>query len=95
MKKVTKTNAALVVSLLMFSASAFAQSPACGEPQDDSWIKPEIMQQQIESLGYTVETLGISEGSCYEVTGLNVQGKAMVAYFDPRTGDVVQEDVVE
>lgn len=95
MRKYKKTNAIVVLSLLTFGGTAYAQSPACGDPQDDSWMKPDVMQEQIESLGYTIESMGVSEGNCYEVTGLNVQGQSMTAYFDPRTGGVVQEDVVE
>lgn len=95
MKIIKKLNAVAISSLLMFGGAAYAQSPACGDPQDDSWMEPEVMQEQIESLGYTVESMGVSEGNCYEVTGLNVQGQSMKAYFDPRTGGVVQEDVVE
>ena len=95
MKRFNKVNTLLVTSLLLFGGSAYATSPACGDPQDDSWMEPEVMQEQIESLGYTIESMGVSEGNCYEVTGLNVQGKSVTAYFDPRTGGVVQEDVVE
>ncbi len=95
MKRFNKVNALLVTSLLLIGGSAHAESPACGDPQDDSWMEPEVMQEQIESLGYTIESMGVSEGNCYEVTGLNVQGKSVTAYFDPRTGGVVQEDVVE
>lgn len=95
MKRFNKVNTLLVASLFLFGGSAYAESPACGDPQDDSWMEPEIMQEQIESLGYTIESMGVSEGNCYEVTGLNVQGKSVTAYFDPRTGGVVQEDVVE
>jgi len=95
MRKVNITNAVVMFSLLVFGSSAYAESPACGEPQDDSWMKPDVMQEQIESLGYTIESMGVSDGNCYEVTGLNVEGQSMTAYFDPRTGGVVQEDIAE
>lgn len=95
MKLLKKTNAILISSLLMFGGAANAESPACGEPQDDSWMEPEVMQEQIESLGYTIESMGVSDGNCYEVSGMNVQGRNVTAYFDPRTGGIVQEDVVE
>lgn len=95
MKYFKRTNAVLMASLFMFGGVAYAESPACGDPQDDSWMDAEVMQEQIKSLGYTIETMGVSEGNCYQVTGLNVQGKSVTAYFDPRTGGVVQEDVAE
>ncbi len=82
-------------SLLLMSGASFAESPVCGEAQDDSWMEPDVLQDQIESLGYTIDSMGVSEGNCYQVTGLNVEGKQMTAYFDPKTGGVVQEDVIE
>lgn len=95
MKLFRNTKAILISSLLIFGASAHAESPACGDPQDDSWMEPEVMQEQIESLGYAVESMGISEGNCYQIFGMNVQGANVTAYFDPRTGVNVQEDVVQ
>jgi len=53
------------------------------------------MQEQLEALGYTVESMDVSAGNCYQVTGLNVKGENITAYLDPRTGSVVQEDPVE
>lgn len=95
MTKLNKTNTAIMVSLLIFGGSAYAESPNCGDPVDDSWISPDVMQKQVESLGYTIDSMGTSEGNCYEVKGLNATGNAMTAFFDPRTGSVIQEDVIE
>jgi len=95
MKRALRVQAMPIVLLTLVAGPVFADSPICGEAQDDSWMEPEAVQQQIETLGYTVESLGVSEGNCYQVTGLNVEGKSMMAYLDPRTGSVVQEDIVE
>ncbi len=95
MKLSLKKKCIMLSTLLMISAASFAESPVCGEAQDASWMEPEVMQQQLESLGYTIDTLDVSAGNCYQVTGLNVQGKSMTAYLDPRTGDVLQENIVE
>lgn len=85
----------LLLSTLALSGTALAESPMCGEAQDDSWMQLDAVQEKVETMGYTIEDLGISEGNCYQVTGLNVQGQSVTAYLDPRTGDVVQEDVVQ
>ncbi len=95
MKKLVLTPSVLLVTAIAFSGSAFAESPACGEAQDDSWMQLDAIQEKIETMGYTVENLGVSEGNCYELTGLNVQGQSVKTFLDPRTGDVVQEDVAE
>jgi len=93
--KLFKTSAVLMTSMLMFAGSAFAEAPVCGEAQDDSWLAPEVMQEQVEALGYTVEAMEVSEGNCYQMTGMNADGKPVTAFFDPRTGAVVQEDMAE
>jgi len=95
MKLLIKSSAVLMTSMMLFAGSAFAESPVCGEAQDDSWLTPEVMQEQVEALGYTVDALDVSEGNCYQMTGMNADGKAVTAYFDPRTAAVVQEDMVE
>ena len=80
---------------LAFSGSAMAESPKCGEPQDASCMQPADIQEKIETMGYTIEGMGISEGNCYALTGSNAQGQSVITYLDPKTGDVVQEDVAE
>jgi len=95
MKLFSKTSAVLLTSVLLFSASAFAETPVCGEAQDDSWIAPEALQEQVEAVGYIVESMGVSEGYCYQMTGMNADGLAVIAFFDPRTGAVVKENLAE
>ena len=93
MKKRVIPSVALVFGALALSGAAFAESPMCGEAQDESWIQLDAMQEKVETMGYTIEHMEISEGNCYQVSGLNVQGQSVTAYLDPRTGDLVQEDV--
>lgn len=77
-----------------FGGAAFAAGPTCAEVRDESWMPPEAVRERVETLGYTIEDMSVSDGNCYEVKGFNVQGKSVMTYLDPRTGDIVQEDVV-
>ncbi len=95
MKLFLKPSAALLATTMMFAGAAFAQAPVCGEAQDDTWLAPEAIQEQVEALGYTIESMNVSEGNCYQMTGMNADGKGVTAYLDPRTGIVVQEDMVQ
>jgi len=95
MKTRLVTSTILLLGSLALSGTALAESPMCGEAQDDSWMQIDALQEKVETMGYTIEDMGISEGNCYQVTGLNVQGQSVTAYLDPRTGDLVQEDVVQ
>ena len=95
MKMRLLTSTTLLFGALALSGTAFAESPICGEGQDDSWMQIDALQEKVETMGYTIEDMGVSEGNCYQVTGLNVQGQNVTAYLDPRTGDVLQEDVIQ
>ena len=86
---------AAFAAVLPFGGVALAEGPTCGEARDDSWMQPEAVQERVETLGYTIENMSVSDGNCYEVTGLNVQGKSVTTYLDPRTGDIVQEDIAQ
>ena len=86
---------ALFAAAASFGGAAFAEGPTCGEARDESWMPIEAVRERVETLGYTIEDMGDSEGNCYEVAGLNVQGRSVTTYLDPRTGDIVQEDIVQ
>ncbi len=89
------SSATLLLGSVALSTAAMAESPVCSEGQDDSWMQPDVLQEKVETMGYTIENMGISEGNCYQVTGMNGQGQSVTAYLDPITGDVVQEDVAQ
>lgn len=93
--KLFKSTAVVLFASMFVTGVSYAESPECGDPQDDSWMKPEVLQSQLESLGYTIEAMGVSDGNCYQMTGLNGDGQNVTAYFDPRTGGVVQENIIE
>jgi len=95
MKFFVKTSAVLLASMMMFAGNAFAEAPTCGEAPDDSWMPPEALLELAQGMGYTIESIEVSEGNCYQMAGTNAEGKAITAYLDPRTGDVVQEDAAE
>ncbi len=58
------------------------------------WMQLDVVREKFETMGCTIEGIGISEGNCYQVSGLNVQAQH-VAYFDLQTGGVVQEGVAQ
>lgn len=95
MKKIMKASSALIVTAIMFNAPAFAAGPACGEAQDDSWMQQDAVQDKVEGMGYSVDSVGISDGNCYEVTGRNSDGNGVITYLDPRSGEIVQEDPLQ
>jgi len=82
-----------VLTVLAFSGQAFAESPACGDPKDDSWMAEDVILEKVQGMGYAVDSIGVSEGNCYELTGQNTNGESVVTFLDPRTGDIIEEAV--
>lgn len=95
MKLIFKSSAALLIPMIMFSGVAFAETPVCGEAQDDTWLAPEVIQEQVQAMGYTVDSMNVSEGNCYQMTGMNADGQNLTAYLDPRTGVILKEDLAK
>jgi len=75
------------------AGSAIAESPTCTDAYSDAWMQPDAMQEKIEAMGYKINSMGISLGNCYEMSGFNVQGQSVTAYLHPLTGVVVQENL--
>jgi hypothetical protein len=78
----TKLIAALVATLA--AASAFA-GPTCTVPQE-KWMKEADFKARIEAEGYQIKTFKVSKGKCYEIYGLDRDGRKVEIYFDPATG---------
>jgi len=78
---------------LAVSGAAFAESPACGDPKDDSWMAEDVILEKVQGMGYAVDSIGVSDGNCYELTGQNTNGDSVITYLDPRSGEIVDEAV--
>jgi len=82
-----------MLTALAFSGAAFAESPACGEAQDDTWMAEDLILEKVQGMGYAVDSIAVSDGNCYELTGQNTNGDSVVTFLDPRTGEIVEEAV--
>ncbi|MFW9595342.1 MAG: PepSY domain-containing protein [Macromonas sp.] len=78
-----RTAAALVLTLGT-AAAAFA-GPTCNVPQE-KWMKEADFKAGIEKQGYQIKTFKVSKGKCYEIYGMDKDGKKVEIYFDPATG---------
>lgn len=89
-----KLQATVVLASSLIGGVAFAASPECELQADVSWMEQGAFEQKVETLGYTIENLVVSEGNCYQLTGQK-DGQGVIAFFNPQTGDVVQEDIAQ
>jgi hypothetical protein len=82
----------ILVAALLFvvSSSAFA-SPQCTTEPSSKWIAPEAMKKKVSVMGHRIDVFKTTKGNCYEVYGKDSAGKTVEIYFNPMTGDVVEE----
>ncbi len=81
----------LAVTTLIFATSALA-GPQCAEQQTDQWLSEDDMKARIAEMGFTYDKFKISRGNCYEIYGHNADGEKVEVYFDPLSGDVVEQE---
>jgi hypothetical protein len=82
-----KLLASLVFAVVATSAIA---GPTCTVPEDQ-WMKEADFKAKIEAQGYTIKTFKVSKGKCYEIYGLDKNGKKVEIYFDPKTAQILEQ----
>ncbi len=78
----------------IFAAVPALASPECTTEAKDKWLTEDAMKAKATELGYKTEVFKI-EGNCYEIYGYNKDGKQVEVYFNPVSGDVVEEEIEE
>ena len=68
--------------ILATTGTAFADTD-CSDPPDQ-WKTREVLRQQVELHGWTVQRIKIDDG-CYEVRGIDRRGNKFKAKFGPAT----------
>lgn len=82
--------AMVVLALLSMCGSALAE-PKCTSELKDKWINESEMKLKIAALGYQAKVFRVSKGNCYEIYGLDKTGRRIEVYFNPITGNIVEE----
>ena len=49
-------------------------------------MKEADFRARIEAQGYQIKTFKVTKGKCYEIYGLDKDGRKVEIYFDPGTG---------
>lgn len=80
------------MTTVCFAGMASADEQCTKEPQE-KWISQSDMKSKIDAAGYTKYEKVLVSGSCYEIYGLNKDGKSVEVYFNPIDGSVFKEDV--
>lgn len=70
------------------TVSAFA-GPTCNVPEAQ-WMKEADFIASKEAQGFKIKTFKVSKGKCYEIYGVDKDGKKVEIYFNPATGAEVE-----
>lgn len=83
----------LILGLLLsgLSCSAFAGAKCVAHPKSE-WMKEADAKAKLEAAGYKIKKFKV-DGQCYEIYGLNKDGKKAEVYFDTKTLDVVKSEI--
>ncbi|MGV4796697.1 PepSY domain-containing protein [Rhizobium sp. F40D2] len=81
----------LIAALAILAATpALAlASPSCTKEPKSKWMPENAMKAKIDTMGYKVKTFEIT-GSCYEIYGKDKDGNRAEVYFNPVSGEIVQ-----
>ena len=78
-------------TLLVLSQSVVA-GPKCAEEQTDQWLSEDAMKAKVAEMGFTYDKFKVSRGNCYEIYGHNEAGEKVEVYFDPISGEIVEQE---
>ena len=77
-----------IMSLLPMQVIASADCPVYPK---DQWGAEETLKQALKDEGYKIKKFKI-DGNCYEMYGLNKEGKKVEIYFDMKTFAIVKAE---
>ena len=75
--------------LFMISGVAFAKKDCTDRPKEE-WMSEADFKKKVEEKGYKINKFK-QPGTCYEIYGLNAEGKKVEIYFNPVDTSIIKE----
>lgn len=82
----------ILATMIAFSSVTVFAKKNCTDQPKDKWMKEVDFKKKVEGLGYQIKKFK-QPGSCYEIYGLNKDGKKVEVYFNPVDASVVKEKI--
>lgn len=82
---------ATLLTLCLAPTAAFAGANCPKYPKNE-WIPQAQARAKIESMGYKISKFKV-DGNCYEIYGVNKEGKKAEVYFDAKTLNVIKAEI--
>ncbi|NMM76511.1 PepSY domain-containing protein [Acidovorax sp. SRB_24] len=74
---------------LLLGTSAFAATPCTVTPKDTPLTQDQMLGKLVAA-GYTIESFGITQGSCYQMRGWDKDGNRVKIVHHPVDGRVMK-----
>lgn len=90
MRHATKYAIPVAAGILFAAGAAQADNGGCSVPEAQ-WQPRDALQQKLEGEGWTVRSIEVDDG-CYEVYGVDADGRRMEAEYNPQTLALLDEE---
>ena len=81
----------IALMLLIGSSTAFAATQ-CTTADKSTWQDQEKFQAQLKEQGYQINKFKVTKVNCYEIYGLDKDGRKVEIYHDPVSGKAVKSE---
>ncbi|MFV3405457.1 PepSY domain-containing protein [Pseudomonas sp. NY15463] len=82
----------LALALLLGSTGAFAATQ-CTTADKSTWQDSQAFQAKLKEQGYKIKKFKVTQGNCYEIYGLDKDGRKVEIYHDPVSGKAVKTEI--
>ncbi|MFG1360095.1 MULTISPECIES: PepSY domain-containing protein [Xanthobacter] len=84
----------VAAAALSLASSTALASPTCTREPQDKWLSEEAMKQKISQMGFkNIKVFKKTSSGCYEIYGYNADRRKAEVYFNPVTGEIVENNV--
>jgi hypothetical protein len=78
------------IFIAAFTGIAIA-GPKCTSEPKAKWMSEQAMKAKLEGQGFSFRAIKVTDGNCYEIYGRDKSGKRVEIYFNPVSGEPVEE----
>ncbi|MFN7903969.1 MAG: PepSY domain-containing protein [Pseudobdellovibrionaceae bacterium] len=82
----------ILMTLLALTGLSAQAKKTCTDQPKDKWMTEGDFKKKVEGMGYKISKFK-QPGSCYEIYGVNKNGKKVEVYFNPVDATITKEEI--